>query len=91
MNYKLNKEQIAEVTAIFTELCEKIADRKISFNLGVRKTVMGSGEVRFTYDVYAIYKDKLTYIKMGDYHSLMDTPITSVDVEAIITLLKGDK
>lgn len=88
MDWKLNKEQIAEVAAIFTELCEKISDEKISFNLSVRKHV---NETIFTYDVYAIYKDKLIYINMGDYRSLMDTEVTSDEVEKIITLLKGDK
>lgn len=91
MEWRLNKKQIIEVLAMFTELCEKVADKEISFNFGVRKTVMESGEVRFTYDVYAIYKDKLIYIDMGNYRSLMHSPITNVDVEAIITLLKGDK
>lgn len=91
MEYRLNKKQIAEVTAMFTELCEKIADKEISLNLGVRKSDIESGEVIFTYDVYAIYKGKLIYINMGSYRSLMDPPITNVDVEGIITLLKGDK
>lgn len=91
MEYRLNKKQIAEVTAMFTELCEKIADKEISLNLGVRKSDIESGEVIFTYDVYAIYKGKLIYINMGSYRSLTDSPITNVEVEGIITLLKGDK
>ncbi|MDU4115989.1 MAG: hypothetical protein E6387_00825 [Veillonella sp.] len=91
MEWRLNKKQIAEVTAMFTELCEKIADKEISLNLGVRKNDTENGEVIFTYDVYAIYKGKLIYINMGSYRSLMDSPITNVDVEGIITLLKGDK
>lgn len=91
MDYRLNKEQITEVTAMFTELCEKIADKEISFNLGVRKNNMESGEVCFTYDVYAIYKGKLIYINIGRYRSLMDSPITNVDVAEIIAVLKGDK
>lgn len=91
MEWRLNKKQIAEVTAMFTELCEKIADKEISLNLSVKKNNTESGETFFTYDVYAIYKDKLIYIDMGRYRSLMHSPITNVDVEAIITLLKGDK
>lgn len=91
MEWRLNKKQIAEVTAMFTELCEKIADKEISLNLGVRKNDTENGEVIFTYDVYAIYKGKLIYINMGSYRSLMNSPITNVDVEGIITLLKGDK
>lgn len=91
MEWRLNKKQIAEVTAMFTELCEKIADKEISLNLCVRKNDTENGEVIFTYDVYAIYKGKLIYINMGSYRSLMDSPITNVDVEGIITLLKGDK
>lgn len=91
MEYRLNKKQIAEVTAMFTELCEKITDKEISFNLSIRRNDIESGEVIFTYDVYAIYKGKLIYINMGSYRSLMDSPITNVDVEGIITLLKGDK
>lgn len=91
MEWRLNKKQIAEVTAMFTELCEKIADKEISLNLGVRRHYTESGEAIFTYDVYAIYKDKLIYINMGSYRSLMDSPITNVDVEEIIALLKGDK
>ena len=90
-DWQLNKKQIAEVSAMFTELCEKIADKEISLNLGVRKNDTENGEVIFTYDVYAIYKGKLIYINMGSYRSLMDSPITNVDVEGIITLLKGDK
>lgn len=91
MEWRLNKKQIAEVTAMFTELCEKNADKEISLNLCVRKNDTENGEVIFTYDVYAIYKGKLIYINMGSYRSLMDSPITNVDVEGIITLLKGDK
>lgn len=91
MEWRLNKKQIAEVTAMFTELCEKIADKEISLNLGVRKNDTENGEVIFTYDVYAICKGKLIYINMGSYRSLMDSPITNVDAEGIITLLKGDK
>lgn len=91
MEWRLNKKQIAEVTAMFTELCEKITDKEISFNLSIRRNDIESDEAIFTYYVYAIYKDKLIYINMGSYRSLMDSPITNVDVEAIITLLKGDK
>lgn len=91
MEWRLNKKQIAEVTAMFTELCEKITDKEISFDLSIRRDDIESDEAIFTYDVYAIYKDKLIYINMGSYRSLMDSPITNVDVEAIITLLKGDK
>lgn len=91
MEWRLNKKQIAEVTAMFTELCEKIADKEISLNLGVRKNDTENGEVIFTYDVYAIYKDKLIYIDMGSYRSLMHSTITNVDAAEIITLLKGDK
>lgn len=91
MEWRLNKKQIAEVTAMFTELCEKITDKEISFNLSIRRNDIESDEAIFTYDVYAIYKDKLIYINTGSYRSLMDSPITNVDVEAIITLLKGDK
>lgn len=91
MEWRLNKKQIAEVTAMFTELCEKITDKEISFNLSIRRNDIESGEVIFTYDVYAIYKGKLIYINMGSYRSLMDSPITNVDVKGIITLLKGDK
>ena len=91
MDWELNKKQIAEVAAMFTELCEKIADKEISIGFSVRKIDAESEETLFTYDVYAIYKGKLIYINMGSYRSLMDSPITNVDVEGIITLLKGDK
>ena len=80
-----------EVAAMFTELCEKIADKEISISFGVRKIDAESEETLFTYDVYAIYKGKIIYITMGNYRSLMDSTITNVDVEAIITVLKGDK
>lgn len=91
MNWRLNKEQIAEVAAMFTELCERITDEEISFNLSVRKNNDGCDNVYFTYDVYAIFKDKIIYINMGEYRSLMDSDTTNVDVEGIIKLLKGDK
>lgn len=91
MEWRLNKKQIAEVTAMFTELCEKITDKEISFNLSIRRNDIESGEVIFTYNVYAIYKDKLIYIDMGSYPSLMHSPITNVDAAEIIALLKGDK
>lgn len=91
MDWKLNKKQIAEVAAMFTELCEKIADKEISIGFSVRKNDAESEETLFTYDVYAIYKGKIIYITMGNYRSLMDSTITNVDVEAIITVLKGDK
>jgi len=91
MDWKLNKKQIAEVAAMFTELCEKIADKEISIGFNVRKIDAESEETLFTYDVYAIYKGKIIYITMGNYRSLMGSTITNVDVEAIITVLKGDK
>lgn len=91
MDWELNKKQIAEVAAMFTELCEKIADKEISIGFSVRKIDAESEETLFTYDVYAIYKGKIIYITMGGYRSLMGSTITNVDVEAIITVLKGDK
>lgn len=91
MDWKLNKEQIAEVAAMYAELCEKITDKDIFLNLSVRKDVEEDGKVVFVYDVYAIFKDKIIYINMGEHCSLMDSPITNVNVEGIITLLKGDK
>lgn len=91
MDWRLNKKQIAEVTAMFTELCEKIAGEEISLNLNVKRYEEERGEMYFTYDVYAIYKGKLIYINMGEYSSLMNSPITNVDVKEIITLLKKDK
>jgi hypothetical protein len=91
MDWKLNREQIAEVAAMYTELCEKIPDKDIWLSLSVRKDNDENGKVVFIYDVYAIFKDKIIYINMGEYRSLMDSPITNVDVEEIIAHLKGDK
>lgn len=91
MEWRLNKKQIAEVNAMFTELCEKITDKEVSLNLNVKRYKEESGEMYFTYDVYAIYKGKLIYINMGEYRSLMDSDVTDAEVEEIITLLKGDK
>ena len=91
MDWRLNKEQIAEVAAMFTELCENITDKEISLNLSVRKDIAEDGKVLFIYDVHAIYKDKLIYINMGRYRSLMDSPITNNDIAEIIAFLKGDK
>lgn len=91
MDWKLNKEQIAEVAAMYTELCEEIQDKDISLNLSIRKDNDENGKVVFIYDVYAIFKDKIIYINMGEYRSLMDSTITNVDTEEIITFLKGDK
>ena len=91
MDWRLNKEQIAEVAAMFTELCENITDKEISLNLSVKKNNAEDGKVLFIYDVYAIYKDKLIYINMGRYLSLMDSPITNNDIAEIIAFLKGDK
>nr|DAH98386.1 MAG TPA: hypothetical protein [Caudoviricetes sp.] len=91
MDWRLNKEQIAEVAAMFTELCENITDKEISLNLSVRQYNAEDGKVLFIYDVYAIYKDKLIYINMGRYRSLMDSPITNNDIAEIIAFLKGDK
>ena len=91
MDFRLNKKQIAEVAAMFTELCEKIADEKISLNLNVRKNGIENGEILFTYDVHVIYKDKSIYINMGRYRSLMGSPITNNDIAEIIAFLKGDK
>lgn len=91
MDWILNKEQIAEVAAMFTELCENITDKEISLNLSVRKDNTEDGKVLFVYDVYAIFKDKLIYMNMGKYRSLMDSPITNNDIAEIIAFLKGDK
>lgn len=91
MDWKLNKEQIAEVAAMYTKLCEKIPDKEIYLSLSVRKDNDEYGKVVFVYDVYAILKDKIIYINMGEYRSLMDSPITNVEVKKIIELLKGDK
>lgn len=91
MDWRLNKEQIAEVAAMFTELCEKITDEEISLSFSVRKNNEENGELYFTYDVYAIYNNKLIYINMGKCRSLMDSTITNVDAEEVIKVLKGDK
>lgn len=91
MDWKLNKEQIAEVAAMYTELCEKISDKEIHLALSVRKDNDENGKVVFIYDVYAILEGKIIYINMGEYRSLMDSPITNDDVEGVIALLKGDK
>lgn len=91
MDWRLNKEQIAEVSAMFTKLCEEITDKEISLNLSVRKDKAKNGKALFTYSAYAIFKDKLIYIKMGNYCSLMKSPITNVDIPEIMALLKGDK
>lgn len=91
MDWILNKEQIAEVTAMFTELCEKITDKEISLNLDIRKSNMEEDETLFTYDVYAISNEKIIYVQMGEYRSLMNPYITNTKIEGIIKLLKGDK
>nr|DAJ68511.1 MAG TPA: hypothetical protein [Caudoviricetes sp.] len=91
MDWKLNKEQIAEVAAMYTELCEEIPDKEISLNLSVRKDNDEYGKVVFIYDVYAIFNGKIIYINMGEYRSLMDSSITNVEVEKIIDLLKGNE
>lgn len=91
MDWELNKEQIAEVAAMYTELCEKISDKEIYLNLTVRKDNDENGKVVFIYDVYAILENKIIHINMGKYRSLMDSDITNADVEGIIKLLKGDK
>lgn len=91
MDWKLNKEQIAEVAEMYTELCEKIPDKDIWLSLSVRKDNDEHGKVVFIYDVYAIFKDKIIYINMGEYRSLMDSPITSVEAKKVIDLLKGNE
>lgn len=91
MDWQLNRKQIEEVAAMFTELCEKIADKEISIGFSVRKIDEESEETLFAYDVYAIYKGKIIYITMGEHRSLMGSNITNVDTEEIITFLKGDK
>ena len=91
MDWKLNKEQIAEVTAMYTELCEKITDKDIFFNLSVRKDCTEDGKAVFVYDVYAIFKDKRIYVNMGEHRSLMGSPITNAEIKEIIDLLKGNE
>lgn len=91
MDWKLNKEQIAEVAAMYTELCEKIPDKDVYLSLSVRKDNDENGKVVFIYDVYAIFKDKIFYINMGEYRSLMDSPITNVETKKLIGLLKGNE
>lgn len=91
MDWKLNKEQIAEVTAMFTELCEKITDKEVSLNLSVRKNDEEDGEVRFTYDAYAVFEGRIIYINMGKHRSLMDSPITNIEAKEVIDLVKGNK
>lgn len=91
MNWKLNKEQIAEVAAMYTELCEKIPDKDIWLSIDIRKDNDENGKVVFIYDVYAIFNGKIIYIKMGEYRSLMNPSTTNVEVEKIIDLLKGNE
>lgn len=91
MEWRLNKDQIAEVAAMFTELCEKITDEEVSLNLNIRKNNAEEGKTLYTYDVHAIYNGKLIYINMGEYRSLMDSPITNVEAEEVIASLKEDK
>lgn len=90
-DWQLNKKQIAEVSAMFTELCEKIADKEISIGFSVKKINEKDEETLFTYDVYAIYEGKIIYITMGSYRSLMGSTITNNDIAEIIAFLKGDK
>mgnify|MGYP003086605051 FL=1 len=91
MEWQLNKKQIVEVAAMFTELCEKVADKEIYIGFSVRKIDEEGEETLFTYDVYAIYKGEIIYITMGNYRSLMDSTITNNDIAEIIKFLKGDK
>lgn len=91
MDWRLNKEQIAEVAAMYTELCEKIPDKEISLNLSIRKNNDEYGKVVFHYDVYAIFNGKIIYIKMGKHRSVMDSIITNVEAKKIIDLLKGNE
>jgi hypothetical protein len=91
MDWKLNKEQIAEVTAMYTELCEKITDKDVSLNLSIRKDCTEDSKVVFVYDVYVIFKDKIIYVNMGEHRSLMDSTVTNFDVKEIIDLLKGNE
>lgn len=90
-DWQLNKKQIAEVSAMFTELCEKIADKEISIGFSVRKIDEEGEETLFTYDVYAIYEGKIIYITMGEHRSLMGSTITNNDIAEIIAFLKGNK
>lgn len=90
-DWQLNKKQIAEVSAMFTELCEKIADKEISIGFSVRKIDEKGEETLFTYDVYAIYEDKIIYITMGEHRSLTGSTITNNDIAEIIAFLKGNK
>lgn len=91
MDWKLNKEQIAEVTAMYTELCEKITDKDVSLNLSIRKDCTEDSKVVFVYDVYVIFKDKIIYVNMGEHRSLMGSSITNNNIAEIIAFLKGDK
>lgn len=91
MDWELNKEQIAEVAAMYTELCEEISDEEVSLRLHVNKNSTENGKVLFTYDVFAIFKGKLIYINMGDYRSLMDATVTNFEAKEIIELLKGNE
>lgn len=91
MDWKLNKEQIAEVTAMYTELCEKITDKDVSLNLSIRKDCTEDSKVVFVYDVYVIFKDKIIYVNMGEHRSLMGLSITNNNIAEIIAFLKGDK
>lgn len=91
MEWQLNKKQIVEVAAMFTELCEKVADKEISIGFSVRKIDEEGEETLFTYDVYAIYKGEIIYITMGNYRSLMGPTITNNDIAEIIAFLKGNK
>ena len=91
MDWELNKEQIAEVAAMYTELCEKISDKEVSLHLHVSKNCTKNGKVVFVYDVYAIFKDKIIYVNMGEHRSLMDSTVINFDVKEIIDLLKGNE
>ena len=90
-DWQLNKKQIAEVSAMFTELCEKIADKEISIGFSVRIIDEKGEETLFTYDVYAIYEGKIIYITMGEHRSLLGSTITNNDIAEIIAFLKGNK
>ena len=90
-DWQLNKNQIVEVAAMFTELCEKVADKEISIGFSVRKIDEKGEETLFTYDVYAIYEGKIIYITMGEHRSLMGSTITNNDIAEIIAFLKGNK
>lgn len=87
MDYFLNEKEINEVFSAYMALNEKLK-QNATLKLEVRRW-NEEGHYKYTYVSYLYLLEDVLYIKLCGYNSFVNTDITEVDVERILTEERG--